>query len=181
VEDVVEARHHQQHAFLQRQRTAGQTGARATGDDGYLALMAEAKHALDFLDVTRQHHQHGRGAVGGEPVAFVRFERFALMEDFQVGKLGLQGLEQCIFVHVRQDAVDAFIVENVHGSQATLKLFLFEVCSDTADLHHWSVAFYCPCVVGLVEPVLRPCSFWLFENSMKNQRAIAVFGHLWIR
>ncbi|CRM80118.1 hypothetical protein [Pseudomonas sp. 8 R 14] len=77
--------------------------------------MADSKHALDLIDVARQHYQHGRGAISRESVAFVRLERFALVQDFQVRQASLQGVQECLFVDVRQDAVDAFIVENVHS------------------------------------------------------------------
>ena len=94
---------------------------RATTGD--LPLMAESKHALHLVDVARQHHQHGRGAVSGESVAFVRFELFLLMQDFQIRPLRVQGLQQGSFVDVRQDAVDAFIVKNVHSRLTTLSCF----------------------------------------------------------
>ena len=85
--------------------------------------MAEPKHALHLVDVAGQHHQHRRGAVGGQSVAFVRFEFFLLMQDFQIRPLRLQGLEQGSFVDIRQDAVDAFIVKNVHSRLTTLSCF----------------------------------------------------------
>ncbi|MNP10469.1 hypothetical protein D3C76_1026220 [compost metagenome] len=114
-QDVVEARHHQQHAFLKGQRTAGQTGAGATGDDGDVQLMTDAQYPLHFVDVPGQHHQHRRGAIGRQSVAFVGPEFLLLMQDFQARQAALQGLQQCLSVDVGQGAVNAFIVENVHG------------------------------------------------------------------
>ncbi|MNF76378.1 hypothetical protein D3C84_584910 [compost metagenome] len=123
VQDVVEARHHQQHAFFQGQRTPGQTGAGAAGDHRDLQFMADTQHALHLVEVTGQHHQHRCGAVGGESVAFVRFEFFALMQDFQRRHSRLQRLDQGGSVDIRQDTVDAFIVEDVHRRFTALGCF----------------------------------------------------------
>ncbi len=62
-----------------------------------------------------QHHQHRRGAIGRQAVAFVGLEFLALMQDLQIRQAGLQGLQQRLFVDIGQGAVNAFIVENVHG------------------------------------------------------------------
>ncbi|MCY1276140.1 hypothetical protein D9M70_247980 [compost metagenome] len=127
VQDVVEARHHQQHAFLQGQRAAGQPGPRATGHDGDAQFMADPQHPLDFVDGSGQHHQHRRGAIGRQPVAFVGLGFLALMQDLKSWHAGLQGVQQRLFVDVGQGAVNAFIVENVHR-RSTLVLLMREVC-----------------------------------------------------
>ncbi|MNE81819.1 hypothetical protein D3C80_1784930 [compost metagenome] len=54
--------------------------------------MTDTQHALNLGNVPWQHHQHGRGAVSGQSVAFVRLELFLLMQDFKVGPLRAQGL-----------------------------------------------------------------------------------------
>jgi len=69
---------------------------------------------LHLVQVPGQHHQQRRGAVGGETVALVGPELFLLMQDFQRRALRSQSLQQSVFVDVGQDAVNAFIVENVH-------------------------------------------------------------------
>ncbi|MNQ50425.1 hypothetical protein D3C85_643700 [compost metagenome] len=127
VQDLVEARHHQQHAFFQRQGATGQSGSGTPGNHRHLTLMTQAQHALNLRDVPRQHHQHRRGAIRRQAIAFVRLEFFLLMQDFQLRHLRSQGLQQRVSVDVRQGAVNAFIVENVHW-RSTLALLLCEVC-----------------------------------------------------
>ena len=77
--------------------------------------------ALDLGNVARQHHQHRCGAIGAEPVAFVRLEFFLLVQDLQIRQLRAQGLQQRALVDLWQRAVDAFIVENVHSRFTILR------------------------------------------------------------
>ncbi|MCY1241170.1 hypothetical protein D3C84_1001490 [compost metagenome] len=89
--------------------------------------MADPQHPLDFVDGSGQHHQHRRGAIGRQPVAFVGLGFLALMQDLKSWQAGLQGVQQRLFVDVGQGAVNAFIVENVHR-RSTLVLLMREVC-----------------------------------------------------
>ncbi|MND97322.1 hypothetical protein D3C80_896400 [compost metagenome] len=114
-EDAVEARHHQQDALFQRQGAAGETCAGASGHYWNPEFMAGLQELLDLLDALRQHHQHGRGAVGGEAVAFVGLEVFLAVEDVQVRQALAQLGQQRGLVDFRQRAVDALVVEDVHG------------------------------------------------------------------
>ena len=95
LENLVEARHHQQDALLQRQCAAGQTGTGAARHHRYATGMAELEQLLHLLDALWQYHQHGCGAIGGEAIALVRLEVFLGMQDVKVGQalaqLGQQG------------------------------------------------------------------------------------------
>ncbi|CAI8810606.1 hypothetical protein EMIT0373P_20256 [Pseudomonas chlororaphis] len=123
MQDLVEARHHQQHALFQGQGAAGQAGAGTPGDHRHAAFMADPQQFLHLLDMPRQSHQHRRGAVGRKAVAFVGFEVFALVQEIQVGQALAQYLEQCRFIDCGQRAVDAFVVEDIHGWLTTLSCF----------------------------------------------------------
>ena len=90
LENLVEARHHQQDALFQRQRAAGQAGAGTARDYRYATGMAELQQLLHLLDALGQHHQHGRGAVGGQAVALVGLEVFGGMQDVEVGQALVQ-------------------------------------------------------------------------------------------
>ena len=72
-----------------------------------------------LLDALGQHHQHRRGAVGGQPVALVGLEVFAAVEDVHAGQLRLQLGQQRRLVDLGQLTVDAFVVEDIHGSRGS--------------------------------------------------------------
>ena len=76
--------------------------------------MAEFEQGLHLLESPRQGDQHGRGAIGREAVAFVGFEFFFAPQDVEVWYGVLQGFEQFGLVHLRQRAVEAFVIKNVH-------------------------------------------------------------------
>ncbi|MNP51785.1 hypothetical protein D3C76_1461320 [compost metagenome] len=86
-EDLVEARHHQQHAFLQRQGAARQAGAGTARDHRHLAGKTQLEDALDLFEGMRQYHQHRRGAVGRKAIAFVGLEVFLGVEDIEIRQL----------------------------------------------------------------------------------------------
>ncbi|MNL43027.1 hypothetical protein D3C87_1655180 [compost metagenome] len=65
MQDLIEARHDQQHAFFQRQGSTGQTGAGPPGNHCHPVLVAQAQHPLNLRNFTRQHHQHRRSAISG--------------------------------------------------------------------------------------------------------------------
>ncbi|MNN54778.1 hypothetical protein D3C81_1696130 [compost metagenome] len=83
--------------------------------------MTQAQDALDLGNVARQHHQHRCGAIGAEPVAFVRLEFFLLVQDLQIRQLRAQGLQQRALVDLWQRAINAFIVKNVHSRFTILR------------------------------------------------------------
>ncbi|MCY1299468.1 hypothetical protein D9M70_489960 [compost metagenome] len=122
LDDPVEARHHQQDAFLQRQGAAGQAGAGAARHHRHLAGMAQPEQRLDLLDALGQHHQQRHGAVGGEAVALVGFQVFGTVEDFQVGQGRAQFGKQGDLVHFGQCAIDALVVEDVHKAHSSVML-----------------------------------------------------------
>ena len=124
MEDFVKARHHQQQTFFQRQGTAGQPRAGPPCDHRYAHLMADAQQLLHLVEVTGQRHQQGRGAIGRQPVALVGRELFTLMQDFKLRQARLQGVQQGGFINVRQYAVDAFIVEDIHGGSRHSIIFI---------------------------------------------------------
>ena len=69
--DAVEPRHPEQHAVTQRQGPAGQRGAGPAGNHLDPVGMAIAEHARHLVDGSRQHHHHGKLAIGGETVGFI--------------------------------------------------------------------------------------------------------------
>ncbi|MCY1258409.1 hypothetical protein D9M70_66170 [compost metagenome] len=77
--------------------------------------MAELEELLHLFDALGQYDQHGRGAIGGESVALVGLEVFLAVEDIQVGQAFTQFGQQRGLVDLRQRAVDALVVEDVHG------------------------------------------------------------------
>ncbi|MNN01464.1 hypothetical protein D3C81_1140810 [compost metagenome] len=90
VQDIIEARHHQQQALFQRQGAAGQPGAGTTGNHRDVFLMAEFEQGLHLLNSSGQGDQHRRGAVGGETVAFVGFEFFLAPQNVEIWQRLLQ-------------------------------------------------------------------------------------------
>ncbi|MNF43929.1 hypothetical protein D3C85_495470 [compost metagenome] len=115
LEDLVEARQHQQDALFQRQGAAGQAGAGTARHHRHAALVAELEQTLDLLDALGQHHQHRRGAVGREAIAFVGLEVFLAVQHVQVGQLLTQCGQQGRLIDAGQRAVDALVVQNAHG------------------------------------------------------------------
>ena len=71
VEDPVELAQAQDDAVGERQGTARERGPGPARHDLDLLGVAEAQDRRDLLGRGRQHHGHGHGAVGGEPVALV--------------------------------------------------------------------------------------------------------------
>ncbi len=120
-EDLVEARHHQQHTFFQWQRAPRQAGARTACNHWHAMRVAQPQQRLHFFKVARQHHQHRRGAVSRQPVALVRPQLFGAVQYVQVGQLASQLIEQLLLVDSGQHAVNAFVVKNIH--QATQHCF----------------------------------------------------------
>ena len=82
--------------------------------------MAEFEQGLHLLDSPGQGDQHGCGAVGGEAVAFVGFEFFFAPQNVEIGDGLLQGFQQLDFINVRQRAVEAFVIKNVHLTPSSL-------------------------------------------------------------
>ncbi|MNH18554.1 hypothetical protein D3C79_782590 [compost metagenome] len=121
-EDPVEARHDQQNAFGQRQGTARQPGASATGDHWHTALVAQLEQRLHLLQAFGQHHHQRHRAISREPVAFIGGEVFRAMQDLKVGQRVTQRLQQCRLVDGRQRAIDPFVVENVHQAHSAAVL-----------------------------------------------------------
>ena len=114
-ENLIEARHHQQNALLQRQCPPGQAGAGTACHHRHATGMAKLEQLLDLLDALGQHHQHRRGAVGREAVALVRLEIFLGVQDVEVGQVLAQLGQQRGLVDLGQCAVDALVVQNAHG------------------------------------------------------------------
>ncbi len=115
LEDPVEARHHEQHALLERQCAAGQPRPRAAGDDRHPAAVTDAQHLRDLLDALGEHDQQRHRAVRGEPVALVRTQVLAPVQDLEVGQLRLQRRQQLRPIDAVQRTVDALVVEDAHG------------------------------------------------------------------
>ena len=86
LENLVEARHHQQDALLQRQCAAGQTGTGAARHHRHATGMAEFEQLLHLLDALGQHYQHRGGAIGGQAIALIRLEVFLGVQDVEVGQ-----------------------------------------------------------------------------------------------
>ncbi|MCY1538665.1 hypothetical protein D9M68_742170 [compost metagenome] len=114
-ENPAEACQHQQDALFQRQRTAGQAGTGAARDHWHLTLVAYLQQGLHLLQTLGQHHQHRRGAIGRQAIAFVGFEVFLGMQHIQVGQTRSQFGQQRWLIDFGQRAVDALVVQNAHG------------------------------------------------------------------
>src|SRR5436189_6728 len=63
---LVQLRQREDDAFGQRQRAAGKTGPRATGDDGYARREREAQRAGDFGFALGQQYGAGLRAIDGK-------------------------------------------------------------------------------------------------------------------
>jgi len=82
-EDAIQPGKNQQDPVGDRQRAAGQTGARAARHHRNASLMTEPQHRLDLFDVLRQDHQPGRlpdhrQAITLEGPQFLRFGQHRL-------------------------------------------------------------------------------------------------------
>jgi hypothetical protein len=71
VDDLAHHRSRDQHAFLDRQCPAGESGARSTGDKGYVMVVANFDDSGDFLGGARQDNDRGTFAVAGQTVTFI--------------------------------------------------------------------------------------------------------------
>ncbi len=104
--------------MFQRQRTPGQPGARTACNHRYLSLVTQLEQHLHLFEPLGQYHQQRYAAIGAEAVALVGAQVFGTVQHGQVGELCVQCLHQSGFVHLGQDAVDAFVVEDVHGRRS---------------------------------------------------------------
>ena len=71
LQDLREARQADHHAVGDRQRAAGEPGARPARDERHLVLVAHPHRRRDLLGVAGEQHQVRDDAVAGEPVALV--------------------------------------------------------------------------------------------------------------
>ncbi|MNH03983.1 hypothetical protein D3C79_632590 [compost metagenome] len=84
LEDLVEARHHQQHPLGQWQGAAREPCACTARDNWHLVVMTHNKDRLDLLDPRGQNHEQRRGAIRRQAVALIGLEVFILRQDIQV-------------------------------------------------------------------------------------------------
>ena len=82
---LVELGHAEQHAVGERQRPAGERRAGPARHHLDALLVAIVQHLGDLFGGLRQHHHHGKLAVGGEPVALVRLH-LALVRDHALAR-----------------------------------------------------------------------------------------------